>query len=321
MEWPTCVIINEMAMVDAGITYIRGQLEMGNGDYNGYLHWQVFVHFKNPKRLGGVKKAFDRDDAHCEPAASEEKSLEYVWKDDTSVGSHTRFEWGNSASVGQGKNPVKELIAKKVNDCIAEGKNAFACQQILSKEFDAEFVFNGEKIDKYVQRKYREHYLTSDDPQVRESPTIVWFWGDTGSGKTYNALEFIKKRFKGNFHIKTPDVDKWWDGYCGQPCVLFDDFTDQLEPVDFYLRLLDVNVFPLQVKGSTVNINASTFVFTAKYAPNTFFRNAAKYKDWCRRFQTAHSKNRLHIQHVLPKPELMAFDDSFDYENKSSMAI
>lgn len=71
------------------ITYIRGQLERGEG---GFLHWQIIVHFKSKIRRLGVKSVFGNS-CHCEPTRSA-AAVDYVWKENTRV-EGTQFELGN----------------------------------------------------------------------------------------------------------------------------------------------------------------------------------------------------------------------------------
>lgn len=119
---------NFLPYLPPGVTYIKGQLERGEGLLDGgsdnivrhegdhvencialwpelgagecqcrapskvgYLHWQVVVVFARKLRLRGVRAIFGS--VHCEPTRSSDAN-EYVWKDETSVAG-TRFQLGD----------------------------------------------------------------------------------------------------------------------------------------------------------------------------------------------------------------------------------
>ena len=55
-------------------------------------------------------------------------------------------------------------------------------------------------------------------------PTIYWFFGESGSGKTRWA--FDKYGYE-NVYVKNCS-HKWWNGYTQQKCILLDDFEKWL---------------------------------------------------------------------------------------------
>lgn len=81
----------EPTFVNDNVCYIRGQLEVGGE--TGYRHWQVLIYLKQKKRFTWVKHLF-HESAHIEPITNIPASLDYVWKDDTSV-EGTQFEMGH----------------------------------------------------------------------------------------------------------------------------------------------------------------------------------------------------------------------------------
>lgn len=72
------------------VTYIRGQLERGDG---GFLHWQLVAYFDKRIRLSSVIDIFGP--YHAEPTKSD-AALQYVWKEDTRVDG-TQFELGEKS--------------------------------------------------------------------------------------------------------------------------------------------------------------------------------------------------------------------------------
>ena len=52
---------------------------------------------------------------------------------------------------------------------------------------------------------------------------VKWFWGPTGSGKTYTAYQIVQERKLQDDLWVSADTCKWFDGYGGQKAVIFDD--------------------------------------------------------------------------------------------------
>lgn len=77
----------EEPVLPSGVSWIRGQREIGEG---GFEHWQLVIYYKSKVRLGAVKKAFPG--AHLELTRSE-SAEDYVWKEDTRV-EGSSFELG-----------------------------------------------------------------------------------------------------------------------------------------------------------------------------------------------------------------------------------
>lgn len=75
-----------------GISYIKGQLEMGAN--TGYKHWQVLVAYPKKVTVARVKQDFG-DSIHVEITKSSAAN-DYVWKEETSI-QNTRFELGKLA--------------------------------------------------------------------------------------------------------------------------------------------------------------------------------------------------------------------------------
>lgn len=69
-----------------GVTWIKGQLELGE---SGYLHWQLVCGLGSKQSLRRIHTIFGTN-LHGELTLSE-AAEDYVWKDDTSV-QGTRFE-------------------------------------------------------------------------------------------------------------------------------------------------------------------------------------------------------------------------------------
>lgn len=93
---------------------------------------------------------------------------------------------------------------------------------------------------------------------------VVWLWGAAGTGKSRTAYSICGDALPYE-PIRPGKGTVWWDGYRGEKAVLFDDIRrDQVSASDF-LRWCDGRDFVGAVKGSTIGIEAHTWVFTCNY--------------------------------------------------------
>lgn len=71
---------NVPVSLPTGLSFLRGQLEQGEG---GYFHWQVYAVLCKKSTLGAVKNLFCHS-THCELTRSQ-AARDYVWKEETRV--------------------------------------------------------------------------------------------------------------------------------------------------------------------------------------------------------------------------------------------
>jgi hypothetical protein len=76
---------------------------------------------------------------------------------------------------------------------------------------------------------------------------VFWFYGPTGSGKSYTA-----QRRGGADAYHKMGGNKWWDGYDNHSDVVINDYRTNLCPFNELLRLLDM--YPHRVEGKGVSM-------------------------------------------------------------------
>lgn len=145
----------------AGVQFIRGQLERGDG---GYLHWQLLVAFERKCRLAAIKKIFG-DTAHCELTRSSAAN-EYVWKEQTRVDG-TQFELGRVAFK---RNCQADWDA--VVDNAKRGRLDAIPSDILVRNYS----------------NLRRIHSDYQEP-VGVQREVVVYWGATGAGKSRRAWD------------------------------------------------------------------------------------------------------------------------------------
>lgn len=112
-------------------------------------------------------------------------------------------------------------------------------------------------------RSLQEQLLGHREPS--EQPTVLWFYGPTGCGKTREAFR-IADEF-GLSIWKSSDTLRWWPGYSQQDMALFDDFRKDFCTFHRLLTLLDRYPTTVEVKGGHVNLKSELFIITSPYPP------------------------------------------------------
>lgn len=98
-------------------------------------------------------------------------------------------------------------------------------------------------------------------PSDLANVTGVWYWGPTGSGKSFSARSDFPDAY-----MKLPN--KWWDGYMRQDYVILDDFDKKHDMLGYHLKIwADKYAFPAEIKGSTIRIRPLKVVITSNYHP------------------------------------------------------
>lgn len=221
-----------------GVVYLRGQQE--HGGTTNYQHWQLVAVFRRPQRLAAVKTAFTNT-THAEPTTSP-AAYAYVWKDDTAVAG-TRFELGRRPFR---RNNATDWAA--VRDAAIRG--------------DLRTIPD----DIYIRHYHNLRRITSDHakPTPMERSVSVW-WGPTGTGKSHAAWTAAGM----DSYAKDPRT-KFWDGYRGDINVVIDEFRGGID-ISHILRWFDKYPVRVEIKGSSLPLNANHFFVTSNIHPKDWY--------------------------------------------------
>jgi hypothetical protein len=96
-------------------------------------------------------------------------------------------------------------------------------------------------------------------------PTIYWFHGQAGSGKTREARQYCIDNDL-SFYFK--DNTQWWDGYRQQDAVIIDDFDHTSWNYRELLRVLDRYEHQVQIKGGYIPLNSRVIIITCEFHPS-----------------------------------------------------
>ena len=107
-----------------------------------------------------------------------------------------------------------------------------------------------------------------------------WFHGPAGSGKSHAAREENPV-----FYLKR--LDKWWDGYENEPCVIIEDYTPEYSK---FLTLdlkkwADYYAFPADISGELSFIRPAKIIVTSNYTMDQCF-SSPQLECMLRRFKT-----------------------------------
>jgi len=217
-------------------------------------HYQGYIYFRNAVRLATVKELLKRHfhvNCHLEPArGSPSDCIAYCSKEESSVPG-TFTEIGRRPNSGQGQRTDLEEIANEL-------RNGTSLAQIADA-FPSDFI----RYHKGFAELERVFTCTRRDPKV--APTVHWWFGPTGTGKSKRGFESFPEAY-----VKMTG-NKWWDGYTGQKEVILDDYRPMMCPFNELLKLLDRYPMRVEAKGSSMEMSATTFLITTCARPEVLW--------------------------------------------------
>lgn len=198
------------------------------------------MYFENPIGFNGAKKRLPSG-CHIEAAKGDAAAnRKYCSKEGDF------FELGTPPQQGKRKDldEVRDQVSRRVH-----------IRQIA------------QTVSSYQALKFAQALIALQPLPPRPSVTVFWFYGPSGSGKTTTAFTHVRESSDGDelCYVKSPN--KWWDAYCGEPTVLYDDFRDTACSADELLHVLQPFPFRAEYKGSSVGIAATYFLITSIHAP------------------------------------------------------
>ena len=97
----------------------------------------------------------------------------------------------------------------------------------------------------------------------------IWYWGETGVGKSHKAFE----GFNPKTHYVLPNDNGWWDAYTQQDTIIINDFRGEIR----YNELLNlVDKWPFNVKRRNrepIPFISKTVIITSSLKPEDVYHN------------------------------------------------
>lgn len=120
-------------------------------------------------------------------------------------------------------------------------------------------------VNSYQACRMGELILKYDERKRDFKPTVRWYWGPTGSGKTKTAMEETKDPWVSGKNLK------WWEGYDAHSHVIIDDFRKDFCTFHELLRILDRYEFRIENKGGSRQLLAELIIITSCYKPEDVY--------------------------------------------------
>lgn len=208
------------------------------GKKKGQPHLHIGMSFPNARTMNGVKRLLgsNRWAKMYKVISTCEKYRTYCMKD----GDY--WEHG-TCPVGQG---TRQDLGQ-VREWIQQGE---------TDQWIVEHVANMQQVS-YL--KTLRTYETRD----KVKPTVYWFYGVSGSGKSHDAEHFDEEK---TTWINHGDY-KWFDGYEGQEIAIFDELRASQCQFTWMLRLLDKYRLKVKVHHGFVDWTPKTIIITTNKRP------------------------------------------------------
>lgn len=218
-------------------------------------HWQGFCIFINKRTFNKAKKIIQkacRDKCHVEVMKGSIKSnLKYCKKE------------GKYRERGELPDPGKRTDLIKLKDKLYNGKTTIKDIVLEKPHMYHQY---GRTLNKIEDYKLRNNERT-------EAPKCIWYWGETGVGKSHKAYENTTRdnRYTHN------KQEKWWDKYEQQDYVILNDYRGEI-PYGTLLELLDKWPFDVIRRGrEPIPFNSKYIIITAPKPPEkTYYKQNEK---------------------------------------------
>ena len=248
-NYPANAVATLGEQVNAASSYIAYQPERGE---SGTPHLQGVVVFENARSLSSMRTLFGDGGVHFEPMRGTiDQATDYCSKEDSrDLAAGFAFTELGTKPVGRGIRTDIQLVT----DMVTEGKR----MREIAVEYPETYV----KFHKGINA-----LAAVRAPPRAGAPTIHWFWGPTGTGKT-RAVYAAAAAANATLYVKMSD-NKWWDGYESDEWVLIDDYRRDFSTFSQLLRLLDRYPMRVEFKGGSIEFAATHIYITSPKDPSS----------------------------------------------------
>lgn len=225
----------------------------------GTPHAQGYAEFSRTPRLA-LRALFPRSHITAPLVGTAAQAITYCKKD----GAWEEF----GVAKEQGKRSDLLLIQADIK--------AGALPLEIAENYFTQYVFHRKSFDVYRR-------LLRPERDTMSAPEVYFIHGPTGTGKTRICHEEWPAlwRYPGK---------GWFDGYQGEPTVLFDDLTEDEFPITKLLHLLDRWPMQVAIKGGYTDWLPTVILITSQDHINQWYaaENPARHAALMRRITHIH---------------------------------
>lgn len=301
MKWAFTMNNPEQTIAPEGWPDIRlcaWQLEMGE---EGTPHYQGYVEFTRPKSLNQMttmvetlalpwahwSHAVAKRAANIKYCSKEEGRLEgpYFWPDKATC---------DAKHGAQGKRKDLDII----------------CEMVMAGKSDTEIAADYPKSVLMFGQGIKRLRAALPAPTWEEHPKdCIIYWGPTGTGKTYRLMQECPPG-KEWFWAKP---GKWFDGYEGQPGIVFNEFRDSWSSYHQLIALLEnTPARAREIKGGTVRVTAWKFRFSSNVHPKFWYKGVMKREGY--KWKTSPLRRRF--SKIILMDEVVVFPQAMEVEDE-----
>ena len=275
--------LNEICFYDDLIEHLRS---LKTCDYliscqeeaptTGHKHIHIYAHFSQTYKLPQKLLKYGAHIEICK--GSPKQNITYIRKD-----GHILDEWGDEPH--QGARTVEELRACTIDEVQPQYYR-------IKKEID-EDTMRVEQFDKMLN-EIRNDCL--------QAPEIIYLSGDTGNGKTYNALKIATEHYT-NEDISMLQINNNFCTFTRKyaKCLIIPEFRPSQMHASEFLQLTDKYGYDANIKGGFVHIRPEMIIICSILPPTKIYAGE-KNKQFLRRI----TKYFIIKEHV---PTLANFED------------
>lgn len=231
--------------------YMVYQLEIA--PTTGKMHAQGYIEFRKQHRLSAMKKVAGK--WHWEPRmGSRKEARAYSMKDDTRAAGHLPAEFGVWIAGKGARSDTDEFAAAIVEDGL----------DTAVEEHPGMFLRYAKGAHMLAERQVKTKAMRDMHVQV--------LWGDTGTGKTYQAVEWAEASGLSWWMGSEGSNGAWYAyGYEGQEVVIFDDYRSRWMSFSRLLTLLHEYRTHVNVCGRGTQWRACWIILTSNYPPDQWY--------------------------------------------------